>query len=209
MMSYSLRGLYAITDKQLIPNDQLVERVEQAIKGGAKVVQYRDKSTDEPYRLTQAMALQQLCQHYQIPLLINDDIRLAQQVGAAGVHLGKEDAHLTAARQLLGNTAIIGISCYNQLILAQHAIANGANYIAFGRFFDSQIKPNAVVATLELLRTARQQFSCPIVAIGGITPENGGTLIAAGADSLAVIHGLFGQANVMTAATRYAKLFES
>jgi len=206
-MSYSLRGLYAITDSQLIPDARLVETVEQAIKGGAKVVQYRDKSTDQQRRFTQAMALHQLCQHYEIPLLINDDVKLAQQVGVAGVHLGKGDTDLAEARQWLGPEAIIGVSCYNQLALAQQAVASGASYVAFGRFFDSQIKPNAVGATIDLLRTARQQFSCPIIAIGGITPENGAALVTAGADGLAVIHGLFGQIDVTTAAIRYAQLF--
>jgi thiamine-phosphate pyrophosphorylase len=207
-MPYSLRGLYAITDRQLIPDDRLTDMVEQAIKGGTRVVQYRDKSADEQRRYAQAMALNQLCQHYQIPLLINDDVRLAQRVGAAGVHLGKEDISLTSARSLLGAEAVIGVSCYNQLTLAQQAIACGANYIAFGRFFDSQIKPSAVVATTDLLRSARQQFSCPIIAIGGITPENGVSLITAGADGLAVIHGLFGQSDITATATRYAQLFD-
>jgi thiamine-phosphate pyrophosphorylase len=202
-----LRGLYAITDSHLIPAFRLVETVEKAIQGGARVIQYRDKSDNNKQRVQQAQALQHLCQQYQVPLIINDDVALVQQTGAAGIHLGQDDAKLTTVRALLGNDAIIGVSCYNQLALAQEALAAGATYVAFGRFFQSHTKPNAVSAPLELLRQARQLFHCPIVAIGGITPNNGKQLITAGADCLAVIQGVFGQANITTAAQRYAQLF--
>jgi thiamine-phosphate pyrophosphorylase len=201
------RGLYAITDSRLIPSLQFVATVEAAIKGGARVIQYRDKSTDNHQRFQQAQALHYLCQQYQIPLIINDDVTLAQQVGAEGIHLGQADAKLTTVRALLGNDVIIGISCHNQLALAKEAVANGATYVAFGRFFQSQTKPNAVAAHLDLLHQARQLLPCPIIAIGGITPDNGKQLIAAGADCLAVIQGVFGQPNICAAAQRYAQLF--
>ena len=202
-----LRGLYVITDSHLIPTLRFVETVEKAIQGGARVIQYRDKSDNKKQRFQQAQALQYLCQQYQVPLIINDDIDLAQQINADGIHLGQDDAKLTAVRARLGNNVIIGISCYNQLSLAQDAVATGATYVAFGRFFQSHTKPNAVSAHLDLLRQARQLFHCPIVAIGGITPHNGKQLITAGADCLAVIQGVFGQANITTAAQRYAQLF--
>ncbi|BAP56639.1 thiamine monophosphate synthase [Thioploca ingrica] len=202
-----LRGLYAITDSHLIPSFRFVATVEEAIQGGARVVQYRDKSDNKKQRFQQAQALHHLCQQYQIPLIINDDVDLAQQVGAEGVHLGKEDAQLTTVRARLGHDVIIGVSCYNQLALAQDAVAAGATYVAFGRFFQSHTKPNAVVAHLDLLRQARQLLHCPIVAIGGITPDNGKQLITAGADCLAVIQGVFGQPNRSAAAQRYAQLF--
>ena len=203
----ALRGLYAITDSHLIPSHHLVATVEEAIKGGARVIQYRDKSTDNNQRFQQAQALHHICQQYQVPLIINDDVALARQVGAEGIHLGQTDAKLTTVRAMLGNDVIIGISCHNQLVLAQEAVAKGATYVAFGRFFPSQTKPNAVAAHLDLLSQARQLLSCPIVAIGGITPDNGKHLIAAGADCLAVIHGVFGQPNISAAAQRYAQLF--
>jgi thiamine-phosphate pyrophosphorylase len=204
---FSLRGLYAITDSRLIPKDKLSSRVEQAIIGGASVVQYRDKTDEAKRRFEEALALKQLCQAYNRVFIINDDVSLAQKVGADGVHIGQDDATLDRARAVLGEEAIIGVSCYNQFALAQAAVEAGANYVAFGRFFSSQIKPNAVQANLELLYKAREQLDCPVVAIGGITPENGGELVAAGAQSLAVIHGLFGQTDVRAAAERYAQLF--
>ncbi|EDN71162.1 Thiamine monophosphate synthase [Beggiatoa sp. PS] len=202
-----LTGLYAITDNNLIPKQRFIETVELAIIGGAKIIQYRDKSDDKKHRLQQAHALKQLCHHYQIPLLINDDIALAQQVGAEGVHLGKEDVSLSTARAVLGEKAIIGVSCYNQLPLALKAIEAGATYVAYGRFFPSQSKPNAIQANIALLHQTRQQLDCPLVAIGGITPDNGSELIKAGVNCLAVIQGLFGQPDVKVAAQRYAQLF--
>lgn len=203
-----LRGLYAITDSDLIPTDQLKEKVEQAIQGGSRLIQYRDKSNDYLQRFEQISILRDLCRTHEVPLIINDDVKLAKLVRAQGVHLGKEDVDVMSARALLGEDAIIGVSCYNQLSLAQHAIKSGASYVAFGSFFDSHTKPKAVCASIDLLYQAHNLLNCPIVAIGGITPDNGAKLIAAGADCLAVIHGLFGQKDVLTAAQRYAKLFD-
>ena len=202
-----LRGLYAITDNKLIKADDFINQLEKAIIGGAKIIQYRDKSNQYQLRLEQAQALSQLCHKYQIPLIINDDVALAQQIGADGVHLGSDDADIFNARALLGEQAIIGISCYNQLSLALNAEKAGANYVAFGRFFNSATKPNAIGCNVEILREARQRLNCPLVAIGGITPDNGEALIKAGADCLAVIHGLFGQVDVTAAAQEYAKFY--
>lgn len=205
--SAPLAGLYAIADTSLIAAARLVDSVALAIAGGAHVVQYRDKAGDRDLRLRQATALARLCESHRAPLIINDDPDLAADVGAAGVHLGRADLSLTKARRRLGSQAIIGISCYNQLELALTAEAEGANYVAFGSFYGSATKPKAVRALPELLRTAKQQLNIPVVAIGGITPENGGALINAGADSLAVIEGLFKQSDIRRAAYRYALLF--
>lgn len=202
-----LRGLYVITDKHLIPKDRFVETVEQAIIGGAQVVQYRDKSDDLACRLDQLQGLNELCQKYQVPLIVNDDYTLLKFIPAQGIHLGKEDAQVTQVRESLGDQILIGVSCYNQFSLAQRALHEGANYVAFGSFFRSSTKPHAVTAGIELLQQAKRQLSCPVVAIGGITPENGAQLIAAGADCLAVIHGVFGQPDVAEAARHYAQLF--
>lgn len=206
-MQLPLYGLYAITDSDLIPAAQFIETIEQAIMGGAQVIQYRDKSHDKVRQLEQAQAIRDLCQKYQIPFLINDNVALAQQVEADGVHLGNNDVEIATARILLGDDAIIGASCYNQMDLARQALEEGATYVAFGRFFDSATKPEAVHASVDLLREAKEIFDCPLVAIGGITPDNGAELIAAGADCLAVIQGVFGQTDVITAAQRYAQLF--
>jgi thiamine-phosphate pyrophosphorylase len=205
--NYQLHGLYAITDNNLIENTKIIDAVEQAIIGGAKIVQYRDKSHDKQRRFAQAQALKRMCQKYNVPFLINDDVMLAQQVSADGVHIGKNDPDLKTARTILGREAIIGVSCYNQLSLAQQAVDGGATYVAFGSFFNSVTKPKAVSCQIDLLDKARKTLNCPLVAIGGITPANGIELIKAGADCLAVIQGLFGQAKVEVAAQRYAALF--
>jgi len=203
------RGLYAITDSQLIPADRLTDQVAAAIRGGACVIQYRDKSSNPGQRQQQAAALALLCHDHGIPLIINDDVELAAAVGASGVHLGKSDSSLKSARMLLGANAIIGVSCYNEFERAVEAASEGADYIAFGRFFPSQSKPDAVTADPQLLRQAQQRLSLPVVAIGGVTPENGASLITAGAQLLAAIHGVFGQADVQAAARRYAELFSA
>ena len=201
-------GLYAITDSNLIPAAELATRVAQAIAGGATVIQYREKQLAASERHRQAAALAALCRRHAVPLLINDDVELAAAVGAAGVHLGRDDTAIRTARERLGADAIIGVSCYNTLQRAHAAAAAGADYIAFGRFFPSHTKPDAVQAEPELLQQARRQLELPLVAIGGITPENGARLLATGANLLAVIHGVFGQPDAQAAAQRYTDLFE-
>ena len=201
-------GLYAITDSNLIPAAELASRVTQAIAGGATVIQYREKQLAATERHRQAAALAALCRRHAVPLLINDDVELAAAVGAAGVHLGRDDTAIRTARERLGADAIIGVSCYNTLQRAHAAAAAGADYIAFGRFFPSHTKPDAVQAEPELLQQARRQLELPLVAIGGITPENGARLLATGANLLAVIHGVFGQPDAQAAAQRYTDLFE-
>lgn len=200
-------GLYAITDRQLIPAARLVEQVIAAIRGGAAVIQYRDKSSNIEQRRQQADRLALICHEMGIPLIINDDVELAAAAGASGVHLGKCDSSVRSARKRLGADAIIGVSCYNEFERATEAVNEGADYVAFGRFFASQSKPDAVRASPELLRQARQNLGVSVVAIGGITPENGQPLVSAGAHLLAAIHGVFGQADIEAAARRYASLF--
>jgi thiamine-phosphate pyrophosphorylase len=200
------RGLYAVTDSDL-SGTALVQSVAQAIQGGAVMIQYRDKSTDAGQRLWQANDLQMLCQSLRVPLIINDDIELAIQCRAAGVHLGKDDATIEQARATLGEQAIIGVSCYASLSLAMAAQAAGADYVAFGSFFASPTKPDAVRADLELLRAARAELHIQIAAIGGITPDNGRALADAGADLLAVVSGVFATPDVSGAAQYYAELF--
>jgi thiamine-phosphate pyrophosphorylase len=204
-----LRGLYAITDAALAVRGGLEAQVGAALAGGARVVQYRDKGTGTARRENEARALRTLCARFDVPLIINDDIGLAATVGAAGVHLGSGDPAVGAARQRLGGRGIIGVSCYNDFSRALAARSAGADYVAFGSFFASPTKPRAVRASIDLLGRARAELGLPVVAIGGITPENGRQLVAAGADMLAVIHGVFGQSDVEAAARRYASLFES
>ncbi len=206
-MTPRLRGLYAIADTAYLDDARLAGAVEQAIAGGARVVQYRDKRNDAATRLRQTQALSRLCRERRVIFLVNDDVSLAKESGADGVHLGRDDLPLSEARAQLGADKLIGVSCYNELGRALAAGKQGADYVAFGSFFPSRTKPQAVCASLDLLRTARAQLKIPIVAIGGITPENGADLIRAGADMLAVIEGVFGQPDVRAAARRYANLF--
>lgn len=183
-------GLYVITDAAL--GERLLPAVEQALLGGAAVVQYRDKSDDRERRLAEARALAALCRFYQVPLLINDDDDLALAAKADGVHLGRGDGSLREARRKLGANAILGATCHNSLAFAAEAAAQGADYLAFGAMFPSPVKPEARRAAPPLLTEARARFGLPVVAIGGITVDNAPELIAAGADNLAVITDIFG-----------------
>jgi len=203
----TLRGLYAITDSRLTPGEKMLPAVSAAIRGGARLVQYRNKSPDRPYHERQARNLLQICHDHDVPLIINDDVELAAAIGADGVHLGHEDMALDEARVQLGPRAIIGVSCYDSLEQAVGAVHAGADYVAFGSFFPSPSKPGAVRAPLSLLETARHSVSVPICAIGGITPENGAALVEAGARMLAVISGIFAQQDFAAAARNYARLF--
>ena len=199
-----LNGLYVITDGST--GDTLLSKVEQALRGGAAIVQYRDKTTDQARREQEAAALRSLCQQHHALFIINDDVALAKAVQADGVHVGRDDSALSAARQALGKAVIIGVSCYNRLELALDAAAQGADYIAFGSFFPSPTKPNAPRATLDLLQTARQQLRLPICTIGGITLETAPSLLANGADMLAVITDVFNSPDIAQQAARYQAL---
>jgi len=203
-----LKGLYVITDELLLPGDQLIRGVQQAIAGGAAIVQYRNKGFDETRRHQQARALARLCHQHDVLFIVNDDVTLAADVNADGVHLGQQDAGIAQARKCLGHDAIIGISCHNELALAEQAENEAVDYVAFGRFFTSPSKPGAMQADISILRHAKRQLQLPIVAIGGITPDNGACLLAAGADMLAAIHGVFGQDDIQDAAQQYVKLFD-
>jgi thiamine-phosphate pyrophosphorylase len=201
-------GLYAITNNRPRTRGTLVEQVSLAIDGGAVLIQYREKRMPREMRDREALSVATLCRERNIPLIINDDIELAAVCGAAGVHLGQDDAPVSHARQRLGRRAIIGVSCYNQLERARAAAGMGASYVAFGRFFPSNTKPGAVQAVPALLSQARREIKLPIAAIGGITPENGAELIHAGADLLAVVQGVFGQPDISAAAQAYTALFD-
>lgn len=190
MKDAKLRGLYAITDSKLLADGRLLPYAEAALAGGARLLQYRDKSDDDRRRLREAQALRDLCERHGAQLIINDDAELAARLGA-GLHLGQDDGSLSVARALLGRRAIIGATCHARLELAEEAVAQGASYVAFGRFFDSNTKPGAPAATPAMLEQARQRFSLPIVVIGGVTLDNAPDLIARGASLVAVVHALF------------------
>ncbi|CAH1904505.1 Thiamine-phosphate synthase [Candidatus Nitrotoga sp. HW29] len=206
--TYAIKGVYAITPDCTDTTD-LLHRVQLALTGGIGVLQYRNKSANTTQRLEQAHALRKLTREFAIPFIVNDDAQLAVQVDADGVHLGMADGSVDTARAILGMHKIIGISCYNHLSLAQNAIHAGADYVAFGAFFPSTIKPNAVAADIELLQQARAELSVPLVAIGGITLSNAASLVHAGADALALISALFGAEDIMAIAKKLSTLFNS
>lgn len=201
----SLRGLYLITPDET-DTSRLLARV-GAVLDGAALLQYRNKSADAALGRRQAMALAALCREAGVPLIVNDDAALAAECGAAGVHLGEHDGDPGPARARLGPTAIIGVSCYDDLGRARAAAAAGVDYIAFGAFFPSATKPNARRATPALLRDSAG-LGLPRVAIGGITPDNGRGLVEAGADLLAVIAGVFDAPDPVAAARAYRACFE-
>ena len=198
-----IQGLYAVTPDTL--NTQLLcEKVAAALQGGASMVQYRNKAADAGLRLRQASALLALCRSHSVPLIINDHLDLCAQIDADGLHLGATDCDLGAARRLLGDAKILGASCYNQLDLAVKAEAAGASYVAFGACFSSQTKPNATKADLSLFQTI---LNIPKVAIGGITLENAPQVIAAGANSIAVVGALFGADDISDTSRQFASLY--
>lgn len=199
-------GVYALTP-DCADTGRLLQMVEAALKGGVAAVQYREKTGDVGLRHEQASELLPLCQRYQAPLIINDDLRLADLTGADGVHLGREDSSLREARLILGPDKIIGASCYQSLAHAQQAQTMDADYVAFGSFYASSTKPHALRAPLQLLRDSAE-LNIPVVAIGGITLENAVQLIEAGADAIAVIAALFDAPDIEMAARELNCLFE-
>lgn len=201
-------GLVAITPDALAP-DAAAALVGQAILGGARMIQYRDKCASPAAREAVARALLAVCRARGCPLVINDDVDLAARIGAAGVHLGRDDAGIARARRTLGPRALIGASCYDEIDRAIAAAREGASYVAFGAFFPSATKPAAVRARIGLLREARARIAIPVAAIGGITVENAPELLREGADLLAVSGDLFRAADIRARAAAYRRLFET
>lgn len=203
-------GLYAVLNTTGQGSEQPSAQALQAVRGGAVLVQYRnksnDKSTDNKSRRAQAEAV--LAAVGEVPLLINDDVELAASIGAAGVHLGRSDIGIAQARRQLGPRAIIGATCHDSLALARQAIAAGADYVSFGRFFTSTTKPQAPAANIAVLTQARAALGVPIVAIGGINADNGSQLLTAGADFLAVSAAVFAQPDCQAAAQQLSNLFK-
>ena len=201
-----LRGLYAITP-DWHDTARLAAGVRAAIAGGAAAVQYRNKTASPALQRTQASTLLAITRQAGIPLIVNDDVTLTLEIGADGVHLGRDDADVATTRRQLGPQRLVGVSCYDEIERAAAAQAAGAGYVAFGSVFSSTVKPSAVRAPLALFTAARQRCTLPIVAIGGITVANAPTAIAAGADALAVISALFDAPDVTSAAAAFAQLF--
>lgn len=204
-----LYGLYGISDAVLLPDTEvLLAAASAAIKGGLKILQYRDKHASYQHQCEQARLLRQLCLVNEVTFIINDNLDLALEVGADGVHVGQNDSLISSARETLGAEAIIGCSCYNDIERARQAQHQGADYVAFGRFYPSLTKPDALPAYPELLQQARAELEIPLCAIGGITPKNAANLIEQGADMVAVIQGLFAAKDIRQQAQGFSRLFD-
>jgi thiamine-phosphate pyrophosphorylase len=200
------RGLYLITP-EFSDDRLLLESVTRVLPARPALLQYRNKRLSQQRRREQAVALAAVCADHGVGLIINDDLALAAEIGALGVHLGRDDASIAQARMLLGHDAVIGVSCYDDDAIAKRAAAAGASYIAFGAFFVSPTKPQAQRASLELLRTSAA-YGMPRVAIGGISPDNAVPLVRAGADLLAVISGVFDAPDPLAAARYLQSLYD-
>lgn len=206
-MKAELRGLYAITP-DTPDGERLLADVGAVLRGGCRIVQYRDKTSAMPERVARARALRQLTKDASARLIVNDDLALCQLVGADGVHLGGDDGNLTAARAILGPDKLLGASCYADFAAAERATAAGADYVAFGAVFPSPTKPNAVRAGPDLFFTAKSRLTAATCAIGGITLDKAPPLLEAGADLLAVITDLFSAPDIEARAHQYQRLFQ-
>lgn len=204
---YNIKGLYAVTP-EATDVKLLSDMVQQALDGGAQLVQYRTQLPRSVLRSRQATALLALCKSYNVPLIINDHLDLCAEIDADGLHLGPSDVSLSAARSLLGADKIIGASCYDSLALAQQAQDAGASYVVFGACFPSVIKPKAPKAPLSLLVEAKRELTIPVVGAGGITVDNGSMVLEAGADALAVVTDLFYDEAIQKVAQQYSDLFK-
>jgi len=202
---HAIAGLYAVTPDEA-DTARLARMVEAAVAGGARLVQYRNKTAPPGLRIEQARALLAVCRSARVPLIVNDHPDIAAAVGADGIHLGRDDGDVAAARARFPG-ALLGVSCYDEIGRARDAKRLGADYVAFGRFFPSVTKPGTIRASLALVAQAKREVGLPIVAIGGITLENAPPLLAGGVDALAVISALFGSSDVRSAASRFAALF--
>jgi thiamine-phosphate pyrophosphorylase len=201
----SVRGLYAVTPEEP-ETAALARKVQQAIRGGARLVQYRNKSAGIAVRREQVGVLLPLCRAAGVPLIVNDDLALALELDADGVHLGRDDGDLAAARRKLGTGKLLGASCYDKLGAAIAAQDQGADYVAFGAAFATATKPGAARAPLALYAEAKARLRVPIVAIGGVTLQNAGDVIAAGADAVAVIRALFDAPDIERRAWEFSRI---
>lgn len=204
--SFLTKGLYAITPN-ISDTSLLLDKVEKALIGGVTLIQYRDKISNSSEKIFRAKAIHRLCLQYNVPLIINDDPELALVCGAEGVHLGQADGSVQHARALLGDSAIIGITCHHDISLAITAEQQGADYVAFGRFFNSSTKPGLPLATIDTLINAKKNIRIPIVAIGGVTVDNVKPIISAGASFIAVVDGLFSSKNISSMCKGFHNLF--
>jgi thiamine-phosphate pyrophosphorylase len=201
-----MKGLYLVTP-DWEDTERLIAVSEQAIRGGASVLQYRHKTASEPLRQEQAAALLKLCRRFSVPLIINDHLELCEAIDADGIHVGGTDASVASMRARLGASKIVGASCYGDLQLARDAQASGASYVAFGGFYPSRVKKYAVTTAPTIITLALNELNCPICVIGGMTPENSRILIEHGAHMVAAISSVYSAEDPHAAATQFFQMF--
>jgi thiamine-phosphate pyrophosphorylase len=200
-----IKGLYAVTPEEK-DSCVLSSQVESCIIGGARLIQYRSKTLSKIEQNKQAKKIKTICNYHKVPLIINDDIELCRILDADGVHLGENDDSLEKARLLLGPSKIIGVSCYNSIDRVKKAVDKGATYIALGACFPTITKPNAPIATLDLISLVLKEFKIPLVAIGGINLENIELLINEGVSCFALINSLFKTKDIEGTASQFSSL---
>ena len=206
----ALSGLYAITDKKLIPREAFEQSVERAIRGGAGIVQLREKDTEDKELVKLGKGLLCITKSYGVPLIINDSPEMAKEIGADGVHLGEGDCSIEDARSVLGEDAIIGVSCYGRIERGIDAELGGADYVVFGTPYDTPTKPGRIQTPLEVLREAAQKIKgIPVFAIGGITPENAAVIMETGVDGIAAITSIFGSEDPEEAARKLVTIIRN
>lgn len=202
-----IKGLYAITP-DFSQTDELLDKVKKALQGGVALLQYRNKSANNKLLREQAQALISLCRQYHVPMIMNDHLDLAIETDADGVHLGQEDlTHNDVNVELARYDKILGISCYNSFELALQAQDMGADYLAFGAFFPSVTKPDAVTASINLVKQTKKHVTIPIVGIGGIRLSNAAEIIQAGCAAVAVSDDLFNAPDIQDRARQFQQLF--
>ena len=199
-------GIYLISDSKNLAIDDLLDKTEKILDVGISLFQFRDKNSKYEIKKSSALKLQTLCKKYNTLFIINDDVVLAKEISADGVHLGRDDMDIDMARKILGDK-IIGFSCYNNLEDAITAEIMGADYIALGSFFNQPTKPEARKIAIDLLPIAKSKLNIPVVAIGGITPENGKQLVDNKVDFLAIISGIYASTDIINSVKAYKNLF--
>ena len=209
-MKQLLNGLYIITDKKLIPRENFIENVEQAIRGGAKVVQLREKQVNIKEIHDLGTKLLEITRKYGVPLIINDYVDIACEIDSDGVHLGENDPDIKFARRKMGDDKIIGVSCYNDIERGQYAVENGADYIVFGTPYYTPTKPDREPTSLEILIEANKRFTeTPVFAIGGITENNAQEILDTGVDGIAAITSIFGNGSPEKNAEKLSGFFNN
>lgn len=203
---FQLGGLYVITDPDLIPESRFARTVESALRGGAKIVQLREKKAPRGEVVRRGKILLGITRKYGVPLIVNDSPEAAKEIGADGVHLGGDDAPVSAARRLLGGKAVIGVSCYGDIRRGTGAEKEGADYAVFGTPYFTRTKPDRKPTPFETIAEAKKKLKIPVFAIGGITPENAPEALKAGADGIAAITAVFGEEDAENAARRLAEV---